>query len=74
MRQLAGPSDTLSGGSSGEGGGGGGSYQALIEADLLRFTKWRPDWEFGGSERRNMCQGTGAHPIVPKSLTRSTCT
>ena len=38
MRQLAGPSDTLSGGSSGEGGGGGGSYEAPIEADLLRFT------------------------------------
>ena len=38
MRQLAEPSDTLSGGSSGEGGGGGGSYEAPIEADLLRLT------------------------------------
>ena len=34
MRQLAGPSDTLSGGTSGEGGGGGGSYEAPIEAGI----------------------------------------
>ena len=38
VRQLAGPSDTISGGASGEGGGGGGSYEAPIQADLLRFT------------------------------------
>ena len=46
MRQLAGRSDALSGGTSGEGGGGGGSYEAPIKADLLRFTVWRPigDW------------------------------
>ena len=62
MRQLAGPSDTLSGGAPGEDGGGGGSYEALIEADLLRFTVWRPHRGLGDSEGKDTYQGTGGEP------------
>ena len=63
MRQLTGPSDTLSGGPSGEGGGGGGPYEALIEADLLRFTEWWPHQGLDGSEGRHTCQWTGGVPL-----------
>ena len=65
MRQLAGPSDTLSGGrlvrmEEAE----GLTYKALIEADLLRFTVWRPHRGLGGSEGRDTCQETGAYPPI----------
>ena len=63
MQQLAGPSDTLSGGrlvrvEDAE----GLTYQALIEADLLRFTVWQPHRGSGGPEGRDTCKGTGAYP------------
>ena len=37
-QQVLVQADTYLGYVSGEGGGGGGSYEAPIEADLLRFT------------------------------------
>ena len=62
MRQLAGPSNTFSGGRLVRVEGGGRPYEALIKADLLRFTMWRPHRELGDSEGKNRCQGMGAYP------------
>ena len=63
MRQLAGPSDTLSGGTSGEGGGGGGSYEAPIEADLLRFIVWRPIGDRVAQKEGTRVRGRGRTPL-----------
>ena len=62
MRQLAGPSDALSGGVSGEGGGGGGSYEAPIEANLLRFTVWRPIGDWMAQKKGTHVRGWGRTP------------
>ena len=48
MRQLAGPSNTFAGRRLVRVEGGGGPYEALIKADLLQFTMWRPHRELGG--------------------------
>ena len=73
MRQLVGPSNTFAGGRLVRVEGGGGPYEALIKADLLQFTMWRPHRELGGSKGKNTGRGMRAYPPIPTLSTCSAC-